>query len=218
MRAIGALDHRPFCLFLDADFFQQRRQSYAGPFGATDHAVAELQRVHLRGAPVHAAIGRAFDEMDARYRWKAKDVLHGEQQRPLDEPVNHQLVLRRIDVGPARMVALEEQSIGRDDAVQFLQRRKAHRRFRAGGEPGDVAPDDGGFGIRRPAVGPVDHACADRLRPGGIGGRRRRRGVGHGGFAANGEAAGQHCAEPEKAASSQRRVRAGKIGENSFAA
>jgi hypothetical protein len=87
-------------------------------------------------------------------------------------PVDHQLVLRRIDVGPARMVALEEQSIGRDDAVQVLQRRKAHRRFRAGGEPGDVAPDHGGFGIRRPAIGPVDHARADRLRPGGVGGRR----------------------------------------------
>src|SRR5205085_8717452 len=41
MRAVGALDHRPFRFLLDADLFQQRRQPDAGPFGAPDHAVAE---------------------------------------------------------------------------------------------------------------------------------------------------------------------------------
>ena len=44
-------------------------------------------------------------------RWEAQDVLHGEDQRALDQAVDHQLVLRRIDVGPARMVALEEQPV-----------------------------------------------------------------------------------------------------------
>jgi len=48
--------------------------------------MAELKRVHLRGAPVHAAIGRAFDEMDARDLREAQDVLHGQQQRRLTSP------------------------------------------------------------------------------------------------------------------------------------
>jgi len=34
VRAVGAFDHRPLRLLLDADLFQQRRQPDAGPFGA----------------------------------------------------------------------------------------------------------------------------------------------------------------------------------------
>ncbi len=118
--------------------------------------------------------------------------------------VDHQFVLRRIDVGPPGMMAFEEQSVRRDDAVQVLQRRKAHGRFRARRQPGNVAPDDGGFGIGGPAIGPVDHAGADRLRPRRVrGGRRFRRRIGDGGSGAEGEAAGQRRAEAQKAASLQ---------------
>ena len=113
----------------------------------------------------------------------------------------------RIDVGPSGMMALEEQAVRRDDAVQILQRRKADGGFRAGGEPRHVAPDDAGLGLGGPAIGPVDHAGADRLRPWRVGGRGRRRGIRRmAGLRAKREAAGQRRAEAEKAAPPQRRV------------
>ena len=158
------------------------------------HAVPELQRIHLRGAPFHAAIGRAFDEMDARDLREAQDVLHGKKQRTLDEAMDHQSVLRRIDIGPSSMMALEEQPVRRDDAVQILQRRKADGRFRARSQPGNVAADDGGLGIGGPAIRPIDHAGADRLRPRRVCGWRVLRRVGNGGPGAKGEAAGQRRA------------------------
>ena len=132
MRGVGAFDQRPLGFFLEADLFQQRRQLDAGPFRAADHAVGELQRIELRRAPFHAAIRRALDEVDARHRRKALDVLHGQQQRPVDEAVDHQPVLLRIDRGAAAVVALEEQAVGGDDAGLILQRREADRGFRAG--------------------------------------------------------------------------------------
>ena len=178
MRAVGALDHDPARLLLDPDLFQQRRQPHAGPFRAADHAVGELQGIELRGAPLHAAIGAAFDEMDARDLRKAHDVLHRQQQRPLDEAVDHQAMFCRIDIRASGMMALEEQAVRRDDAVQVLQRREADGGFFAGGEPGNVAPDHAGLEIGGPAIGPVDHAGADRLRPRRV--RRWRSGLGLG--------------------------------------
>ncbi len=59
--------------------------------------------------------------MDARFRWEAPDVIHGEDQRLVDEAMEHQAVLRRIDRGDAGMMALVEQSVRRDDAVEVLQ-------------------------------------------------------------------------------------------------
>jgi hypothetical protein len=84
--------------------------------------VGELQRIQLRGAPLHAAIGRAFDEMNPRDLRETHDVLHRKDQRALDQTMDHQSVLIRIDVRPPRMIALEEQAVRRDDAVQVLQR------------------------------------------------------------------------------------------------
>ena len=124
VRAVGAFDHDPLRLLLDADLFQQRGEPDAGPFRAADHAVGELQRIDLRGAPLHAAVGRAFDEMDARHRRKAHDVVHRQQQRTLDQAVDHQPVLVRIDVRPPGVIALEEQAVRRDDAVQSCSGEK----------------------------------------------------------------------------------------------
>jgi hypothetical protein len=81
----------------------------------------------------------------------------------LDQAVDHQPVPVRIDIRPAGMIALEEQSVRRDDAVQILQRREADGRYGVGGEPRHVAPDDAGLAVRGPAVGPIDHARSDRL-------------------------------------------------------
>src|SRR5882762_2021012 len=58
-----------------------------------------------------------------RLRRKAPDVIHSEDQGPVDEAMEHQPMLRRIDGGNAAMMALIEQTVRRDDAVEILQRR-----------------------------------------------------------------------------------------------
>jgi hypothetical protein len=156
----------------------------------------ELQRIHLRGAPLHAAIGRAFDEVNARHRWKAHDVFHGENERTLDQTMDHQPVLIRIDVRPACMMALEKQAVRCDDAMQVLQRRKADGRFGPGRQPWHVAPD-APASARKPAMGPINHAGPDRPRC--VRGRRSPRGP-VAGLRAECEA-GQRGAQPEKRAS-----------------
>ena len=173
VRTVGAFDHCPLRFLLDADFLEQGRELHASPFRATDHAVVELQRVELRRAPLHAAVGGTLDEVNARHRREADNVLHRQQQRTFDEAMDHQLVLLRIDVGAAGMIALEKQPVRRDDAVEVLQRREADGRFGARGKPRNVAADDAGLELRRVAIGPVHHAGAERLRPRRI--RRRRR-------------------------------------------
>jgi hypothetical protein len=170
-------------------------------------AHAELQRIQLRGAPLHAAIGRAFDEVDARHGREAQDVLHRENQWPLDQAMDHQSVLVRIDVGPAGMIALEKQPVRRDDAVQVLQRREADGGFGAGGEPRHVAPDHAGLGVGGPAIGPVDHAGSERLRPRRFGGRGSRSRFRMGRSGAKREAAGQCGAEAEKRTAGEPRIR-----------
>src|SRR5260370_3517418 len=59
--------------------------------------------------------------MNARLRRRAPDVIHGEDERLVDEAMEHQAVLLRIDRGDAGMMALVEQSVRRDDAVEVLQ-------------------------------------------------------------------------------------------------
>jgi len=59
--------------------------------------------------------------MDARFRRKAPDVFHREDQRFLDKTMKHQPVLRRIDRGDASVVAFIEQAVRRDDAVEILK-------------------------------------------------------------------------------------------------
>ena len=127
-------------------------------------------------------------------------------QRALDQAVDHQPVLFRIDVRPARMVALEKQPVRRDDAVQILQRRKTDGRFGAGGEPWHVAPDDAGLGVRRPAIGPVNHAGSDRLRPRRIGRRASLCRFRVAGPRAERKAAGQRRAQAEKRTPGEPRI------------
>ena len=116
-RGVGAFGQDPFGFFLETDFVEQGRQLDAGPLRAADHAVRELQRVELCAAPFHAAVGRTLDEINPRDGRKAHDVVHRQYQRPFDKAVDQEAVLMRIDVGAAAMVALEEQSIGRNNAL-----------------------------------------------------------------------------------------------------
>jgi hypothetical protein len=88
--------------------FEQRLQRNAGVPDIVDHAVGELAAVELRAAPLHAAIGRAFEEIGAvDAAGEALEVVHGEDQRLVDEAVDHQPVLGRIDLGDAAVMTLE---------------------------------------------------------------------------------------------------------------
>ena len=140
-RAVGALGQDEFRrLAVDADLVEQRRQQDAGPLAAGEHAVRELHRRHRDVAPLHAGVGAALDEVDARHRREADDVVHREHPRGLDHAVHHQPVLERVDVRNPRVVPLEMQARRRDDAEQVLQRRERDRRMRRAREPRALAP------------------------------------------------------------------------------
>src|SRR4051794_9713594 len=73
-------------------------------------------------------VAGAFDEVNARLRGESPDVLHGEDQRLVDEPMQNQSMLRRVNIRDAAVMALIEQTVWRDDAVEILQRRAARGR------------------------------------------------------------------------------------------
>jgi hypothetical protein len=70
-----------------------------------------------------ARIARAFDEVNARNGREAPQLVHRELERPLDQPVEKELMLSGIDSGHAGVMALEMQRRRRDDAVQIPERR-----------------------------------------------------------------------------------------------
>ena len=120
---------------------------------------------HRDVAPFHAGVGAALDEVDARHRRKARDVVHRENARVGDQAVNHQPMLVGIDGGYARMMALEMQARRGDDAEQILQGRESDRRLRRPGEPGALAATDVCLVLRRHAVGFGEDRRAERRLP-----------------------------------------------------
>jgi hypothetical protein len=105
-------------------FFQQKPQRHAGIDDVVDHPMGELAAVQLRPAPFHARIRRAFEEIGPVLPREAHDVFHREHQRRVHQPVDHQPVLPRVDLGDAGMVAFETQPVGRDDPLHLVQRRE----------------------------------------------------------------------------------------------
>src|SRR4051794_21743551 len=115
-------------------------------------------------------VAGAFNEVNARLRGESPDVLHGEDQRLVDEPMQNQSMLRRVNIRDAAVMALIEQTVWRDDAVEILQRRAARGRnvlrrvFRH-------MADDVLFVFGRCPVGLTAGRITGRLRPfGNIGG------------------------------------------------
>ena len=78
----------------------------------------------LRGCAIsYAWPWPGIDESYPGHLRKPQNILHGEDQRALDQAVDHQPVLLRVDIGPSRVMALEKQPVGRDDApCRSLQR------------------------------------------------------------------------------------------------
>ena len=124
-RAIGTLGQDVLAVFLVVTaHLQQSGQQHAGEFRAADHAVGVLNGGHRHVAPFGRGVGAAFDEVDARNAGQAHQVVHGEDAFALDQTVDHQAVLGRIDVPPALVVTLKVQAAGRDDAEEALKWRK----------------------------------------------------------------------------------------------
>jgi len=67
-----------------------------------------------------ASVPGALEEIDARNRREALQLLDGECQRTVDQPVDGQRVLRRIDRRDAVVVALKDQIRWRDRAIQIV--------------------------------------------------------------------------------------------------
>jgi hypothetical protein len=112
---IGAFGDDPFCAGLQSRFLQHEFQADPGPFGAAQETNEIRSRLAV-GLFV-AWVTRAFEEIDVRLRRKAPDVVHGKDKRLVDQAVEHQPVLRRVDRGDAGVMAFVEQSVRRDDAV-----------------------------------------------------------------------------------------------------
>jgi hypothetical protein len=94
--APSASSHLP--LRLHAGLLEQIFSGTPVYIDVVHHAVRELAAVELRAAPLHAGVGRAFEEVDAVHAPReALEVVHREHQRLVDEAVDHQPVLGRID-------------------------------------------------------------------------------------------------------------------------
>jgi hypothetical protein len=116
------------------------------------------------------------------------------------QAIDDQAMVRRVDLGHAAVMALEAEPVGRDDAVQLVQRREADRGFRRRRQPLDPAPHHVAFVFRGRAIGRIVDAGPQVLRPVGHVGRlvlrRGRQGLaGH-----RRGAAGQDRAAAQKAA------------------
>ena len=118
-RGIGAFGEQPLALGFDAGLLEQDRERHAGPVAARDEAVNAAGRLLRRfGVVVAGAVARALEELDARHERIARERVHAEDQRPLDETVDQHLMLIGIDIGYAVVMALEVQRARRDDAFE----------------------------------------------------------------------------------------------------
>jgi hypothetical protein len=173
-------------------FLEQQAQGLAGVFAAGEHAVGVLHRRHGDVAPFHAGIGAAFDEMEARNRGQAHQIVERENfwraDQARDRAVDHEAVAARIDVLPALVMAFEMQARRRDHPERALQRREGDARRVGLGqarrltalEPALVTRrlsvrqrHDGPPQRRRPRQRFDDIGIASSLREGGGRGRRR---------------------------------------------
>ena len=161
--AVAAFGQHEFrLLFVESAVIEQRRQRYAGVFTAGQHPVGVLDSRDGDVPPLHTAIRAALYEVDARHGRQAHQVVHRVDPGLADQTVHHQSMLARIDIVPALMVALEVQTVGRDDPEEPLQRRERHRRTSHASEPWALAALQIGFEFGGCSVDPRGDRLAER--------------------------------------------------------
>ena len=84
-----------------------------------------LNRLERGLAPFGQPVARALVEVKARYRRIAHKLVHREFQRLLHHAVDHEAMRPRIDIRRARVMALEDEAVRRNDAGLVLQWRHA---------------------------------------------------------------------------------------------
>jgi len=119
----------------------------------------------LHGLPLvqELAVAGAFQESDARFHRVAGKRVEAEDQRTAHQAVDQGPMGIRIDVGNAAVAALEVQAVGRDHAVEQVERRA--RRAGAGGAGGGRENTRGlAFMVRWLAVGRESRARGSHIR------------------------------------------------------
>jgi hypothetical protein len=104
------------------------RQQHAGPLAAARQAVAQLHVRRTGRRPLPRAVARTLDEVEAGHRGHPHQLVHLEDERTIDEPVDREPVTVRVDRRHARVVALEVEAGRRDDAIEIGKRRVRGRR------------------------------------------------------------------------------------------
>jgi hypothetical protein len=150
-------------LAVEPAIVEQGGELHAGELAAREHPVGVLHRGHRDVAPFHAGVGAAFDEVHARDRGQAHEVIHGVDLRLLHHAHHHEAMLVRVDVPPALVVALEVQAVGGDDAEQALQRRERDRSGADAREAGALAALEVLLVFRRHPVGARHHGLSKAL-------------------------------------------------------
>ena len=91
------------------------------------HAMRVLAAIELGTPPFHAGIGRAFEKIDLIDPRQPLELVECEDERLFDKAMQHQPVVRRIDLCDAAVMTLKAEPVGGDDSVQLVQRREAYR-------------------------------------------------------------------------------------------
>ena len=149
---IGPFGQDPACRVLRANLGQQGGKRNARPFTAAQQAVRVLRRPARPGIAIFWCVPGTFQEVQPRDRRKAQDIVHGQDERPIHQPVDEQSMRIRVDLRNSGVVAFVVQAVRCDDAMQVLQ-------WRTGGGGGGErhgashAADDVAFEWRGNAVG-----------------------------------------------------------------
>ena len=189
--AVGAFEHHPFRTGIEPGLVEEPRHGDAGPLRARQQAVRLLHRRRRGLEPVGEAVARALHEIELRHRRIAQQIFHRELERLLHHAVDHEPVLRGIDVRRAVVMPFVDEAVRRDDSVLVLQRRHAPvGKVLPVLEHVGAAPADVRFELRRHAVVGLGNRLAEGLSALGNGERRRRRQRDARGQRAAGERAG----------------------------
>ena len=110
LAVIGPPEHHLDAVLEDACFFQDGRERRPGPARVADAA----------GEKREPMIAGAFDREDNLLSRPCFDVVEGQAQRLLDEPVDLELPGARVDDRPIEMRDRKELVVGRDPGIEIL--------------------------------------------------------------------------------------------------
>jgi hypothetical protein len=123
-RQVCAFGDQPFRLRVNADFFKQRGEQHAAPFRAGREPVYRLDAGLDRFLRIERrAVAAAFQESGTRHHRIAMQGIEGVDHRLLDQPMDQEAMLVRVDVGFAAAGNHEMQAVWRNRAVEELVRR-----------------------------------------------------------------------------------------------